>query len=158
MEDGVVIVSATRTPIGAFNGAFANLPAHELGKVAIVESLKRAGVEGKDVSEVIMGQILTAGQGQNPARQASIAAGISVESPASGVNQVCVSGLRAVAVCALARPVRCPVALPPRRAVGHPVASRLPRRGDGNALDAGVLAYALLAVSVSVAGANRLAR
>src|SRR5882724_536969 len=76
MKDDIVIVSATRTPVGAFNGAFANLAGHELGKVAIQESLKRAGVEGKDVSEVILGQILTAGQGQNPARQASIAAGI----------------------------------------------------------------------------------
>src|SRR4051812_41611138 len=97
MED-VVIVSAARTPVGAFNGAFANLPAHELGKVAIQEALKRAGVEGAKVSEVIMGQILTAGQGQNPARQASIAAGIPVESPAWGVNQLCGSGLRAVAL------------------------------------------------------------
>ena len=74
------------------------LPAHELGKVAIQEALKRAGVEGGKVSEVIMGQILTAGQGQNPARQASIAAGIPVESPAWGVNQLCGSGLRAVAL------------------------------------------------------------
>ncbi len=98
MKDDIVIVSAARTPVGAFNGAFANLPAHELGKVAIQEVLKRAGVEGGRVSEVIMGQILTAGQGQNPARQASIAAGIPVESPAWGVNQLCGSGLRAVAI------------------------------------------------------------
>ena len=98
MKDDVVIVSAARTPVGAFNGAFANLPAHELGKAAIQEALKRAGVEGGRVSEVIMGQILTAGQGQNPARQASIAAGIPVESPAWGVNQLCGSGLRAVAL------------------------------------------------------------
>ncbi|MET0277918.1 MAG: acetyl-CoA C-acetyltransferase [Pseudorhodoplanes sp.] len=98
MQDDIVIVSAARTPVGAFNGAFANLPAHELGKVAIEAALKRAGVEGKQVSEVIMGQILTAGQGQNPARQASIAAGIPVESPAWGVNQLCGSGLRAVAL------------------------------------------------------------
>src|SRR6188508_3249690 len=97
MED-VVIVGAARTPVGAFNGAFGSLPAHELGKTAISEALKRAGVEGGRVSEVIMGQILTAGQGQNPARQASIAAGIPVESPAWGVNQLCGSGLRAVAV------------------------------------------------------------
>src|SRR5437879_9548441 len=82
MKDDIVIVSAARTPVGSFNGAFANLPAHELGKAAIVEALKRAGVEGPRVSEVIMGQILTAGQGQNPARQASIGAGIPVESPA----------------------------------------------------------------------------
>jgi len=98
MKDDIVIVSAARTPVGAFNGAFANLPAHELGKAAIQEALKRAGVEGGRVSEVIMGQILTAGQGQNPARQASIAAGIPVESPAWGVNQLCGSGLRAVAL------------------------------------------------------------
>src|SRR3979411_567721 len=98
MKDDIVIVSATRTPVGAFNGAFAALPAHELGKVAVQESLKRAGVEGGAVSEVILGQILTAGQGQNPARQASIAAGIPVESPAWGVNQLCGSGLRTVAL------------------------------------------------------------
>src|SRR5512134_19287 len=98
MKDDIVIVGAARTPVGAFNGAFATLPAHELGKVAIAEALKRAGVEGPQVSEVIMGQILTAGQGQNPARQASIAAGIPVESPAWGVNQLCGSGLRAVAL------------------------------------------------------------
>ncbi|MGH8734898.1 MAG: acetyl-CoA C-acetyltransferase, partial [Burkholderiales bacterium] len=98
MKDDIVIVSAARTPVGAFNGAFAALPAHELGKVAIVEALKRAGVEGGQVSEVILGQILTAGQGQNPARQASIAAGIPAESPAWGVNQLCGSGLRAVAL------------------------------------------------------------
>ena len=98
MQDDIVIVGAARTPVGAFNGAFANLSAHELGKVAIAAALQRAGVEGKQVSEVIMGQILTAGQGQNPARQASIAAGIPVESPAWGVNQLCGSGLRAVAL------------------------------------------------------------
>jgi acetyl-CoA C-acetyltransferase len=98
MKDDVVIVSAARTPVGSFNGAFANLPAHELGKVAIMAALERAGVEGDRVSEVIMGQILTAGQGQNPARQASIAAGIPVESPAWGINQLCGSGLRAVAL------------------------------------------------------------
>jgi acetyl-CoA C-acetyltransferase len=98
MKDDIVIVSAARTPVGAFNGALANLPAHELGKHAIKEALSRAGVEPKRVSEVIMGQILTAGQGQNPARQASIAAGIPVESPAWGVNQLCGSGLRAVAL------------------------------------------------------------
>src|SRR6266567_1146209 len=98
MKDDIVIVSAARTPVGAFNGAFANVPAHELGKAAITEAMNRAGVEGKQVSEVILGQILTAGQGQNPARQASIAAGIPVESPAWGVNQLCGSGLRAVAL------------------------------------------------------------
>jgi acetyl-CoA C-acetyltransferase len=98
MKDDIVIVSAARTPVGAFNGGLSSLPAHELGKVAIQEALKRAGVEGGRVSEVIMGQILTAGQGQNPARQASINAGIPVESPAWGVNQLCGSGLRAVAL------------------------------------------------------------
>jgi len=98
MQDDIVIVSAARTPVGAFNGAFANLPAHELGKIAIKAALERGGVEGRDVSEVIMGQILSAGQGQNPARQASIAAGIPVESPAWGVNQLCGSGLRTVAL------------------------------------------------------------
>jgi acetyl-CoA C-acetyltransferase len=98
MQDDIVIVSAARTPVGAFNGAFGNLPAHELGRVAIKAALERAGVEGRQVSEVIMGQILAAGQGQNPARQASIAAGIPVESPAWGVNQLCGSGLRTVAL------------------------------------------------------------
>ncbi len=98
MKDDIVIVSAARTPVGAFNGAFANVPAHELGRTAISAALERAGVEGDRVSEVIMGQILTAGQGQNPARQASINAGIPVESPAWGVNQLCGSGLRAVAL------------------------------------------------------------
>jgi acetyl-CoA C-acetyltransferase len=98
MKDDIVIVGAARTPVGAFNGVFANLPAHELGKVAIKAALERAGIEGVQVSEVIMGQILSAGQGQNPARQASIAAGIPVESPAWGVNQLCGSGLRTVAL------------------------------------------------------------
>src|ERR1700742_2037312 len=98
MQDDIVIVSAARTPVGAFNGAFANLPAHELGKIAIKAALERAGVEGGRVLEVIMGQILSAGEGQNPARQASIAAGIPVESPAWGVNQLCGSGLRTVAL------------------------------------------------------------
>src|SRR6187551_1021258 len=98
MQDDIVIVSAARTPVGSFNGAFANLPAHELGKTAIKSALERAGVEGAKVSEVIMGQILTAAQGQNPARQASVAAGIPVESPAWGVNQLCGSGLRTVAL------------------------------------------------------------
>ena len=98
MADDIVIVSAARTPVGAFNGAFANLPAHELGKIAIQAAMTRAGVEPGRINEVIMGQILTAGQGQNPARQASIAAGIPVESPAWGVNQLCGSGLRSVAL------------------------------------------------------------
>jgi acetyl-CoA C-acetyltransferase len=94
----VVIVSAARTPVGSFDGAFATLPAHELGKMAIKAALERAGVPPKDVSEVILGQILTAAQGQNPGRQASIAAGIPVETPAWLVNQLCGSGLRAVAL------------------------------------------------------------
>ena len=98
MKDDIVIVSATRTPVGAFNGAFANLPAHELGKSAIKAAMERAGISGDRVNEVILGQILTAGEGQNPARQASIAAGIPVESPAWGINQLCGSGLRAVAL------------------------------------------------------------
>ena len=79
MSDDVVIVSAARTPVGSFNGAFATTPAHDLGAIAIKAALERAGVEGGQVSEVIMGQILTAAQGQNPARQASIAAGIPVD-------------------------------------------------------------------------------
>jgi acetyl-CoA C-acetyltransferase len=98
MKDDIVIVGAARTPVGAFNGAFGNLPAHELGKVAVTAALQRAGVEAPRVSEVILGQILTAGEGQNPARQASIAAGIPVEVPAWGVNQLCGSGLRTVAL------------------------------------------------------------
>jgi acetyl-CoA C-acetyltransferase len=98
MSDDIVIVSAVRTPVGAFNGTLGTLPAHDLGKVAIAAALERAATEPAAVSEVIMGQILTAGQGQNPARQASIAAGIPVEVPGWGVNQLCGSGLRAVAL------------------------------------------------------------
>jgi len=98
MSDDIVIVSAVRTPVGAFNGTLGTLPAHDLGKVAIAAALERAGTDPAAVSEVIMGQILTAGQGQNPARQASVAAGIPVEVPAWGVNQLCGSGLRAVAL------------------------------------------------------------
>ena len=94
----IVIASAARTPVGSFNGSLASLPAHELGKVAIRAAIDRAGIEPGDVDEVIMGQILTAGAGQNPARQASIAAGIPVDSPAWGMNQLCGSGLRAVAL------------------------------------------------------------
>jgi acetyl-CoA C-acetyltransferase len=94
----IVIASAARTPVGAFNGALASQPAHELGKIAIKAALERAHVEPGDVSEVIMGQILAAGQGQNPARQASINAGIPVDAPAWGMNQLCGSGLRAVAL------------------------------------------------------------
>jgi acetyl-CoA C-acetyltransferase len=94
----VVIVSGARTPVGSFNGAFAAVPAHDLGKAAIGAALSRAKLAPKDVSEVILGQILTAAQGQNPARQASINAGIPVEAPAWIVNQLCGSGLRAVAL------------------------------------------------------------
>jgi acetyl-CoA C-acetyltransferase len=94
----VVIVSAGRTPVGSFNGAFAGVAADYLGTVAIKGVLERAKVDPAEVSEVIMGQILTAGQGQNPARQASIRAGVPNEVPAWGVNQLCGSGLRAVAL------------------------------------------------------------
>ena len=94
----VVIVSAVRTPVGSFNGAFAGVPAHDLGKVAIKAALERAQVSPKDVTEVILGQILTAAQGQNPARQAAVNAGIPVEVPGWIVNQLCGSGLRAVAL------------------------------------------------------------
>jgi len=94
----IVIASAARTPVGAFNGGLSSLPAHKLGEIAISEALRRANVEPKDVSEVIMGQILAAGEGQNPARQAAIAAGIPFEVTAYGVNQLCGSGLRTVAL------------------------------------------------------------
>jgi acetyl-CoA C-acetyltransferase len=94
----VVIVSGARTAVGSFNGAFATVPAHELGKAAIQAALKRADVAPKDVSETILGQILTAAQGQNPARQASVNAGIPFETPGWVVNQLCGSGLRAVAL------------------------------------------------------------
>ena len=94
----IVIASAARTPVGSFGGSLASVPAHELGKIAIKAALERAGVQPGDVSEVIMGQILSAGQGQNPARQASVNAGIPVDAPAWGMNQLCGSGLRAVAL------------------------------------------------------------
>ncbi len=94
----IVITAAKRTPVGSFLGAFAAVPAHELGRIAIEAALEQAGVAGADVSEVILGQVLTAAQGQNPARQASMAAGVPKEVPAWGVNQVCGSGLRAVAL------------------------------------------------------------
>jgi acetyl-CoA C-acetyltransferase len=97
-QSTVVIAAAARTPVGSFNGSLASLPAHELGKIAIRSALDRAGIEPGDVSEVIMGQILAAGAGQNPARQASIGAGIPVDAPAWGMNQLCGSGLRAVAL------------------------------------------------------------
>ena len=98
----VVITAAKRTPVGSFLGHFATTPAHELGRVAITAALEQAGVAPEDVSEVIMGQVLTAAQGQNPARQASMAAGLPKEVPAWGLNQVCGSGLRAVALAAQA--------------------------------------------------------
>ncbi len=98
----VVIVAAKRTPVGSFLGAFAAVPAHELGRQAIAAALDQAGVAAADVSEVILGQVLTAGQGQNPARQASMAAGVPKEVPAWSLNQVCGSGLRAVALAAQA--------------------------------------------------------
>ena len=97
-QNAIVIASAARTPVGSFNGALASLPAHELGRIAISAALERAGVKAADVSEVIMGQVLAAGQGQNPARQASVNAGIPHSSPAWGMNQLCGSGLRAVAL------------------------------------------------------------
>jgi acetyl-CoA C-acetyltransferase len=96
----VVITAAKRTPVGAFLGSFVGTPAHELGRVAIEAALAQSGVAPEEVSEVIMGQVLTAAQGQNPARQASMAAGVPKEVPAWGLNQVCGSGLRAVAVAA----------------------------------------------------------
>ncbi|WP_414900450.1 acetyl-CoA C-acetyltransferase [Sphingomonas flavalba] len=98
----IVITAAKRTPVGSFLGAFAATPAHELGRVAIEAALAQAGIGGEDVSEVILGQVLTAAQGQNPARQAAMAAGVPKEVPAWGVNQVCGSGLRAIALAAQA--------------------------------------------------------
>lgn len=97
----VVIVSAARTAVGSFNGAFANTPAHELGAAVIAEVVARAGVDKAEVEETILGQVLTAGQGQNPARQAHILAGLPQESSAWSLNQVCGSGLRAVALGAM---------------------------------------------------------
>ena len=94
----IVVASAARTPVGSFNGAFADVTAHALGAVAIKEALARAGVDGAEVDEVVMGQILSSGQGQNPARQAARAAGIPDEKTAWGLNQLCGSGLRAVAI------------------------------------------------------------
>ena len=96
----IVIASAARTPVGSFNGVFASLSAHALGTIAIKAALERAGIEGGDVDEVILGQILAAGSGQNPARQASVNAGIPVEHTAFSINQLCGSGLRAVALAA----------------------------------------------------------
>src|SRR5256886_5575898 len=98
MPDEIVIVSAARTAVGSFNGAFATTPAHELGAAAIKAALARAEVDAGEVDEVILGQVLTANQGQNPARQAAIKAGIPQDKTAFGLNQVCGSGLRAVAL------------------------------------------------------------
>ena len=94
----IVIAGAARTPIGSFNGALASLAAHELGKIAIAEAMKRGHVEPSEVNEVVMGQILTAGEGMNPARQAALGAGLPVSTTAYVVNQVCGSGLRSVAL------------------------------------------------------------
>ncbi len=94
----VVIVSGARTPVGSFNGSFASTPAHELGRIALEAAIDRAGIDKADVSETILGQVLSHGQGQNPARQAHINAGLPVESSAWGINQVCGSGLRALAL------------------------------------------------------------
>lgn len=94
----IVIASAARTPIGSFNGALSAVSAHALGEVAIRAVLERAGVDASDVDEVILGQVLSTGQGQNPARQAAVNAGIPVDSPAWGINQLCGSGLRTVAL------------------------------------------------------------
>jgi len=95
-DEDIVIVAAARTPVGSFNGSLASLPAHELGQIVIKAVMERAKLKPEDVSEVILGQVLTAAQGQNPARQASIGAGLPIETPAWGLNQVCGSGLRAV--------------------------------------------------------------
>jgi len=94
----VVIASAARTAVGSFSGAFANTPAHDLGAAVLEELVARAGIEKGEVSETILGQVLSAGQGQNPARQAHVNAGLPIESSAWGINQVCGSGLRAVAL------------------------------------------------------------
>jgi acetyl-CoA C-acetyltransferase len=98
MPQDIVIVSAARTPVGSFNGAFASLTAAQLGTIALKAAIERAGLEADQIDEVILGQVLTAGQGQNPARQAAIHAGIPNTSPAWGMNQLCGSGLRAVAL------------------------------------------------------------
>ena len=96
----VVIASAARTAVGSFTGSFANIPAHELGTAVLEAVVSRAGIDKSEVSETIMGQVLTAGQGQNPARQAHVNAGLPIEAAAWGINQVCGSGLRAVALAA----------------------------------------------------------
>jgi len=98
MATDIVVVSAARTAVGSFNGAFGNTPAHELGAVAVKGALERAKVSGEEVDEVILGQILSAGEGQNPARQAAMKAGVPQEKTAWGLNQLCGSGLRAAAL------------------------------------------------------------
>ncbi|MBO9631465.1 MAG: acetyl-CoA C-acetyltransferase, partial [Shinella sp.] len=97
-SSSIVIASAGRTAVGSFNGAFATVPAHELGAAAVKGALERAGVDASEVDEVILGQVLQAGEGQNPARQAAMKAGVPKEATAWGVNQLCGSGLRAVAL------------------------------------------------------------
>jgi acetyl-CoA C-acetyltransferase len=99
-QEAIVIASAARTPVGSFSGVLSTVPAHDLGKVVIIEALARANVQPREVSEVILGQILAAGQGQNPARQASINASLPVETTAMGINFLCGSGLRSVAMAA----------------------------------------------------------
>jgi acetyl-CoA C-acetyltransferase len=101
MMTDIVIASSARTPVGSFNGAFANTPAHDLGTVAIKAALSRAKIAAEEVDEVILGQVLAAGQGQNPARQAAMNAGVPRDKTAFGINQVCGSGLRAVALAML---------------------------------------------------------
>jgi acetyl-CoA C-acetyltransferase len=101
-QEAIVIASAARTPVGSFNGALASIPAHELGRTVIAEALKRANTEPGEVSEVILGQVLAAAQGQNPARQASILASLPIETTAMTINFVCGSGLRSVAMAAQA--------------------------------------------------------
>ena len=128
----VVITAAKRTPVGSFLGAFASTPAHELGRVAIEAALEQAGVKGEEVSEVILGQVLTAAQGQNPARQASMAAGVPKEVPAWGVQQVCGSGLRAVALAAQAVATGDATIAETPRCADRTHRSRL-RTGDGSA-------------------------
>ena len=94
----VYITGATRTGVGSFGGSLSNLPAHELGKLVIEDTIAKANINKSEVDEVIMGQVLAAGTGQNPARQASVNAGLAIETPAWVVNQVCGSGLRSVAL------------------------------------------------------------
>src|SRR3569832_2096142 len=94
----IVIAAAARPPVGSFNGALSSLPAHDLGAIAIRAALERAGVDPASVDEVILGQVLQAGAGQGPARQASVKAGVPIEAPAWSLNQICGSGLRSVAL------------------------------------------------------------